>query len=186
MIDTADFKNGLNFEAEGNFYTVVWFQHHKPGKGGAMVRVKLKDLHTGSITERTFKSGVKFREVSLERIKKQYLYKEGDVYHFMDLDTFDQIELRPDMIGENANFLIDDMEVEFLLLEDKIIGLQLPSSVILKVVYTEPGMKGDTVNNVMKPAELHTGAKIKVPLFVNIGDKIKVDTRTGEYLERVQ
>jgi len=184
MVDTADFKNGLNIEVEGDFFTVVWFQHHKPGKGGAVVRVKLKNLHTGSTIERTFKSGVKFREVSLERKKKQFMYTDGQKYHFMDMESYDQLEVDEDMLGENRYFLKENMEVYFLWLENKIIGIELPTSVELKVTYTEPGIKGDTVNSVMKQADMETGAKIKVPLFVNIGDVIRVDTRTGEYIER--
>ncbi|MFH1282988.1 MAG: elongation factor P [bacterium] len=184
MITTGDFRNGLNIEVDNDFYTVVWFQHHKPGKGGAVLRVKIKNIHTGAITERTFKSGERFREVNLERKREQFLYRDGDIFHFMNMETYDQIELGLDTVGENAVFFKENMEVSLLMLEDKIIGLELPNSVDLKVEYTEPGIKGDTVNNVLKQAELETGVQIKVPLFINIGDIVRVDTRTREYIGR--
>lgn len=184
MITTSDFKNGLNIEVDGGYYTVAWFQHHKPGKGGAILRVKLKNLHTGAIIDRTLKSGEKFRELTLERKKKQFLYRDGEVFHFMDMETYDQIELRPDMIGENEKYLIENMEIYVLWLEEKIIGLELPNAVNLKVEYTEPGIKGDTVSGTLKPAKLETGAEVRVPLFINIGDIVRVDTRTGDYVGR--
>ena len=184
MIDTAEFKNGLNISVDNAFFTIIWFQHHKPGKGGAMVRVKMRDIKTGTIIERTFKSGEKFKEVNLNRSKKQFLYKDGNAYHFMDLETYEQIELYKDIVGDNEFFLKENMEVFVLWLDEIIIGLELPNSVELSVKYTEPGIKGDTVSSTMKPAQLETGIQVKVPLFVNIGDVIRVDTRTGEYIER--
>ena len=184
MITTSDIKNGINIEVDGNYCTVIWFQHHKPGKGGAVVRVKLKNIHTGTIIDRTFKSGEKLRDVRFERKKKQFLYKETDTYYFMDIENYEQSELGKEMVGENALFLKENMEVFLLWLEDKIIGLELPNNVELKVTYTEPGIKGDTVSGATKPATLETGAKIKVPLFIKIGDLIRIDTRTMEYVER--
>jgi len=184
MITTADFKNGVMFEHEGAMYEVVWFQHHKPGKGGAVMRVKIKNIRTGSIIERTFKSGTKFREVSLTRKKKQFMYADGQNYHFMDMTTYEQLEFPKEKLGAAAKFLTENMEVEALYLEDEFLSLQLPANVALKVTGTVPGIKGDSVSNIMKPATLETGVEVQVPLFIKEGDTIKVDTRTGEYLER--
>jgi len=184
MVETSDFRNGLHIEAEGDFYTIIWFQHHKPGKGGAVVRVKLRNIHTGAILERTFKSGERFREVNLDRRKKQFLYKDGTVFHFMDMQTYEQIELQADMVGDNALFLKDSMEIYILWLEEKIIGIELPNTVELAVTYTEPGLKGDTATGTTKPATLETGVEVRVPLFINIGDVLRVDTRTASYIER--
>jgi elongation factor P len=185
MISTSDFHNGLNFLWDGEPYTVIWFQHHKPGKGGAVMRVKLRNIHNGSIVEQTFKSGEKFQDITLEKVKVQYLYRDGDVFHLMNTATYEQIELRQDAVGENAHFLKEGMDLQLVMLEDKITGIELPTSVNLKVTYTEPGAKGDTVTHVMKSAKVETGAEIKVPLFVNTGDVVTVDTRTGEYVGRV-
>lgn len=185
MISTNEFKNGLHIEWEGDPYTIVWFQHHKPGKGGAVMRVKLKNIHTGAIFERSFKSGLKFRDINLENRRVQYLYTDNTGFHFMDMNNYEQMALNTDMIGENVYFLKENMEVYVVSLEGKVIGIELPISVELKVVYTEPGVKGDTVSRVMKPAKLETGVEVKVPLFINVEDVIKIDTRTGEYVERV-
>ncbi len=185
MISTADFCNGLNLEFEGQIYTIVWFQHHKPGKGGAVMRVKLKNLHTGSTVERTFKSGEKFVEVVLERNKKQYLYNDGTNYAFMDVENYDQLSLSKEDLGENVKFLQENMEIDVVWYKGKILGIELPTTVDLVITYTEPGIKGDTVSSTMKPATVETGATVLVPLFINNGDKIRVDTRTGEYVQRV-
>ena len=184
MISTSDFKNGLHIEWAGEPYTIVWFQHHKPGKGGAIMRVKLKNIHTGSLVDRTFKSGEKFRDIIVENRRVQYLYADNSVYHFMDMNTYEQLELGSDMVGENNHFLRENMEMYIVSCEGRIIGIELPSSVELKVTYTEPGVKGDTVNRVMKPAKLETGTEIKVPNFINVDDVVRIDTRTGEYVER--
>ncbi|MFC1567108.1 elongation factor P [bacterium] len=185
MISTSDISNGVNLEIDGQLFTVVWFQHHKPGKGGAIVRLKLKNLRTGATTERTVRSGEKFKKVVLERRKAQYLYADGDLYHFMDTQSYEQFHLDNDHIGTGSKFLQDNMEVDILSYEQEIMGVQLPTTVDLKVTYTEKGLRGDTATSATKPATIETGAEIQVPLFVEIGDTIKIDTRTGEYVQRV-
>lgn len=185
MISARDFKNGINIELNGELFTVIWFQHHKPGKGGAMVRTKLKSLATGRIMEKTFRPEDRIERAFLERRKKQYLYKDGKNYYFMDMETFEQIPFTEKELGEGTQFLKENMEVEVLIYKGRIIGAEMPNSVKLKVTYTEPGKKGNTVTNVTKPAEVETGAKIQVPLFINTGDTIRVDTQTGKYIERV-
>jgi len=185
MISARDFKNGINIEHNGQVFTVIWFQHHKPGKGGAMVRTKLRSLTTGRIMEKTFRPEDRFEQAFLERQKKQYLYRDGDNYNFMDMETFEQIPFTEKELGEGIQFLKENMEVEVLTHKGRVIGVEMPDSVALKVTYTEPGKKGDTVTNVTKPAQVETGAKVQVPLFINTGDTILVDTRTGKYIERV-
>ncbi|MFH1715261.1 MAG: elongation factor P [Elusimicrobiota bacterium] len=185
MISTSEISNGANLEIDGQLFTVVWFQHHKPGKGGAMVRLKLKNLRTGAIIERTVRSGEKFKEVNLDRKKMQFLYKEGESYHFMDTQTYEQVSFDADHLGDGIRFLQDNMEADVLYYGDEVMGVSLPNTVELKVNYTEKGLKGDTVSSTLKPATVETGAVVQVPLFVEIGDTIKIDTRTGEYLGRV-
>ena len=185
MIGISDFKNGTIFENEGVVYQVVWFQHHKPGKGGAVMRTKIKNVRTGATIEQTFKSGEKFKEVSMSRRKKQFLYAEGDKCTFMDMATYDQFEVSKQKIGDESVFLRENMEVDALYLEDEFLTLDMPASVHLKVVQTVPGVRGDTVSNTTKPATTETGVEVQVPLFIKEGDTIKVDTRTGEYVERV-
>ncbi len=185
-IDTSEFQTGLCIKVDNEIYTIVWFQHHKPGKGGAVMRTKLKNLRTGSIIERTFKSGEKFEQVDLIRKKKQYMYQAGDNLVFMDMETFEEIHIPKDKIGDAVKFLKEGVEVEGLYLNDEFLGIELPITVDLKVVGTVPGIRGDSVSNVMKPATLETGVEILVPLFINEGDIVKVDTRTGEYVERVE
>lgn len=185
MITTADFKNGTVFENEGVVYQVLWFQNHKPGKGGAVMRTKIRNVRTGSIIEQTFKSGEKFKEVSMFRKKKQYLYSDENSYTFMDNETFDQITVLKEKIGDLAKFLKENMEVDALYLESEFLGLDLPASVELKVTQTVPGIRGDTVSNTTKPATVETGFEVQVPLFIDEGDAIRVDTRTGEYISRV-
>lgn len=184
MIDTSSFRNGIIFEFDGNIWQVVWFQHHKPGKGGAMLRVKLKNMKTGAIIERTFKSGEKFREVELTRRKKQYLFSSGDKATFMDVESYDQMEIDKQLIEVEMGFLMENMEVDALYLDGEFLNIQLPASVQLKVTETVPGVKGDSATNFVKPATLETGIQIDVPLFIKEGDLIKVDTRTKEYVER--
>jgi elongation factor P len=184
MINTSDIKNGQHMMVDGAPYTVIWFQHHKPGKGGAMVRTKLRHLRTGAIVEKTFKSGEKFTEVNVERRKKQYLYADSENFHFMDLKTYDQIQLAKNTLGNNGLYLKENMEVEAIYLDDEFLNIELPINVELKVVQTVPGVKGDTVSSTMKPATLETGAEVQVPLFIKEGDSIRIDTRTGEYVER--
>jgi len=185
MISASDFKNGTNFELDGEVYTVLWFQHHKPGKGGAMVRTKLRNVVTRKIVDRTFRPEDKFEEAMLESQKKQYLYRDGKNYYFMDTDTFEQIAFTEKELGEGVQFLKENAEVDVLIYKGRIIGIKLPDSIELKVTYTEPGKKGDTVTNVMKPAVVETGVTVQVPLFINSGDIIRVSTETGEYIERV-
>jgi elongation factor P len=185
MISTADFSNGVCIEVESAPYIINWFQHHKPGKGGAVMRVKLQNLRTGAIIERTFKSGEKFREVNVERRKKQYLYADGENYYFMDLETFDQICLPKSKLDKAGQFLKSETVVEAIYLDGEFVSIDLPMTVDLRVETTVPGVKGDTVSNVMKPARTETGAEVFVPLFIKEGDVVKINTRTGEYVCRV-
>lgn len=185
MIDTSDFKNGLTIKVDGAPCIVVWFQHHKPGKGGAIMRAKLKNLETGAITETTFKSGTKFEQISLKRIKKQFLYSSGDDYTFMDMENYEQITMPREKLGDIVKFLKPDAGVEAIYIDDKFITMDLPLNVELKVVSTAPGYRGDTVTGGSKPATLETGIEVQVPLFIKEGDSVKIDTRTGEYVERV-
>ncbi|OGS39284.1 MAG: elongation factor P [Elusimicrobia bacterium RIFOXYD2_FULL_34_30] len=185
MISTSDFKNGLTIRVDGAPYQVIWFQHHKPGKGGAVMRVKLRNLETGTITETTFKSGEKFDEVSLNRKKKQFLYTNGNEYTFMDMETYEQITMQKENMGDIIKYLKPDTEVEALYIDDKFLAFDLPINIEMKVMSTVPGIKGDTVSNLVKPAILETGIEVQVPLFIKEGDLIKIDTRTGEYVERV-
>lgn len=185
MISTADFKNGLTILVDGEPYQIIWFQNHKPGKGGAVMRTKMRHLRRGSIVERTFKSGEKFDAVSLERHKKQFLYVAGGDYAFMDMETYEQVTFPKEQLGEGYLYLKENMEVDAIYLAGQFIGIELPISVVLTVTQTVPGIKGDSVSNMMKPATLETGIEVQVPLFVKEGDKVKVDTRTGEYVERV-
>jgi elongation factor P len=185
MVSTVDFRNGLIFEYEGSPYQIMWFQNHKTAMSGAIMRVKLRNLLTGSILERTFKNNDRFKEVIPSKKKNQYLYAEGGMYHFMDMDSFEQIAYPAEKLGDLAQYLSENLEVEALYLDDKFISIQLPTSVELKVASTVPGIKGDSVSNMMKPATLETGVEVQVPLFVKEGDRIRIDTRSGEYLERV-
>ncbi|MDR1942563.1 MAG: elongation factor P [Endomicrobium sp.] len=185
MISTSDFKNGLNILVDGAPCQITWFQNHKPGKGGAVMRVKLRHLKKGGTIERTFKSGEKFEVLSVTRQKKQFLYKEGVNFNFMDMNTYEQISVSPELLGDKANYLKENLEVEAIYLENELIGIDLPIIIEMTIAEAEPGIKGDSVSNLTKMAKLETGADIRVPLFIKEGDKIKVDTRTGEYVERV-
>ncbi len=187
MADTSDFRNGLIIKFKNDLYTIVEFQHVKPGKGGAFVRTKVKNLRTGKVLDNTFRSGESVETVRVERKKYQFLYKESGGLVLMDNDTYEQMTVPTEQFGDGEKFLKESEEVEVLLDDqDQIILVELPVFVILKVIETEPGFKGDTATNVMKPATLETGAQIQVPLFINEGDVLKVDTRTGEYSERVK
>ncbi|HLK58997.1 MAG TPA: elongation factor P [Chthonomonadaceae bacterium] len=185
-VDTADFKNGLSIMLDNEIYTIVWFQHHKPGKGGAVMRTKLKNLRTGGVVDRTFGAGEKFEQAILERHPMQYLYKQDDEYVLMNPETFDQVSISAATFGSTIKYLKDGMEVLVVEHNEKILGAEVPSFVELVVADTDPGVKGDTASGGSKPATLETGAVINVPFFVNIGDKVKVDTRTDTYLERVK
>jgi elongation factor P len=186
MITTADFRNGLSLEVEGDVYTIIWFQHHKPGKGGAIMRTKFRNVRTGKVIEKAFKSGEKFNEVNLERLKKQYLYSDETNCHFMDTSTYEQFAVDKSSLAEILKFMKEETQVDALYLNGEFISVELPIFVELKVTHTDPGLRGDTVTNVLKPATVETGAEIRVPLFVDTGDIVKVDTRTGEYVERVK
>jgi elongation factor P len=183
---TSEFRKGLKIELEGEPYIIVDFQHVKPGKGGAFVRTKLKSLITGNVIDRTYRSGEKIDTPALEEKTMQYLYQEEDTYHFMDTETYEQLVLTGEQLGDSSSFLQENIEVEILLHNGQPIGVELPTFVELKIVQTDPGFKGDTAAGVTKPAQLETGAVIQVPLFLNEGDTIKVNTRTGEYIERVK
>ncbi|MBU1098573.1 MAG: elongation factor P [Ignavibacteriae bacterium HGW-Ignavibacteriae-2] len=187
MADTSDFRNGLILKYKNDLYTIIEFQHVKPGKGGAFVRTKLKNLRNGKVLDNTFRSGEGVETVRVERKKYQYLYKDSSGMILMDNETYEQIAVPAEIFGDGAKLLKESEEVE-LLLDDKdsIISVDLPVFVYLKVIQTEPGFRGDTATNVMKPATLETGAEISVPLFINEGDMLKVDTRSGEYSERVK
>lgn len=184
MITAGDFRNGLVFKYEHELYRVVEFQHHKPGKGRAFMRSKIKNIRTGAVLERTFRPDEKIEDITLEVEKMEYMYKQGDKYSFMNQHTFEQIEIGDDYLGGNAKFLKDGLEVGVIRYEGEIIGIELPISITLKVTYTEPGLKGDTVSSTYKPATLETGAVIQVPLFIEINDTVIIDTRTGEYVSR--
>ncbi|SHN59644.1 elongation factor P [Desulfovibrio litoralis] len=184
MYSTTDFKKGLKIEVEKIPYEIIDFQHFKPGKGGAMMRTKLRNILNGRIQEITFRSGEKVERPDLETRKMQYLYREGTDLIFMDLESYEQINIAQEVLASKAGYLKESQEVEILTYQGRPLDLELPVSLILKIVDTEPGVKGDTVNNVTKPATLETGISIQVPIFVNIGDMVKVDTRSNEYLGR--
>jgi elongation factor P len=185
MISTNDFRTGVKIEVDGELYSVIEFQHVKPGKGAAFVRTKLRNLRTGAVIERTFRAGEKVPQVRVERREMQYLYNDGENYVFMDTSNYEQLSLRKEQLEDAAKFLKEDMVVYVLLHEGETIGVELPNFVDLKVVRTEPGVRGDTVSGGSKPATLETGAVVQVPLFIEEGDVIRIDTRTGEYMERV-
>ena len=184
MISTTDFHTGITIELEGELYTVVDFQHVKPGKGAAFVRTKLKKLRSGSVVEKTFRAGEKVAKAHLEKKKVQYLYSSGDEYYFMDTKTYEQMALSAKEMGETINYLKENMEIDVIQYREKIIGVEVPLFVELTVTETDPGMKGNTVSGGSKPARLETGLLVQVPFFINEGDVIRVDTRTAEYMER--
>lgn len=187
MASTADFRNGLTMSLDGGaLYTITYFQHVKPGKGGAFVRTKLKNVLTGAVLEKTFRAGEKIDEVRLERRAVQYSYTDGDLYYFMDTQTYEMIPLSGDVIGKDQLlYLKENMECEGLAHNDRIISVELPNFVELKIVDTDPGVRGDTATGGTKPAKLETGAVVQVPLFLEIGEVIRVDRREDKYLERV-
>lgn len=185
MISTADFRNGLTVELDGEVYSIIEFQHVKPGKGGAFVRTKLRALRTGSVTDRTFRAGERMEQAYLERRTMQYLYRSGDDYVFMDTETYDQSNLSADQLGDKAQYLKDGIELAVVSHDGRLLGVELPDSVELAVTQTDPGLRGDTASGGSKPATLETGAVVQVPLFINEGDVLRVDTRSHQYLERV-
>ncbi len=184
MISAGDFRNGTTFELDGNVVSIVEFQHVKPGKGAAFVRTKVKNVITGAVTEKTFNPSDKYQEAFIERREMQYLYNDGDLYYFMDNETYEQIPINSSVLGDNFKFVKENMVCKVLSYKGSVFGVEPPLFVELLITQTDAGFKGDTATNATKPATLETGAVIKVPLFVEEGDKIKIDTRTGEYLER--
>lgn len=184
MISTNDFRTGLTIELDGDVYQVVDFQHVKPGKGAAFVRSKIKNLRTGSVTDRTFNAGERVARARLDRREMQYLYTDGSNYNFMDTENYEQLEISAAQMGDTVKFLKEEMLIQVVFHDGKILGIDLPNTVELKVVETEPGIRGDTASGGNKPATLETGLVVTVPLFVEVGDILQVDTRSGEYLRR--
>ena len=185
MYSTPDFRRGLKIEINNEPFTIVSFQHVKPGKGGAFVRTKLKNLLNGNVVDRTFRSGEKVGKPDIEEKEMQYLYTDGD-FHFMDNETYEQTALSADLVGNDKDFLQENSSVTVLFYKGRVVNLELPTFVVLEVTEAEPGLKGDTASSVTKPVTVETGARINVPLFINPGDRLKIDTRTGEYMERVK
>jgi elongation factor P len=186
VISTTDFRNGVRLALDGEPYYIVEFQHVKPGKGGAFVRTKLKSYKTGNLIDRTFRSGERFEEPDLEEREMQFLYAAGETYTFMDTETFEQFTYEKKQLGENADLLKEDMVAKILVHEHQPIAVELPIFIELKVVDADPGVRGDTASGGNKPAVVETGAVIKVPLYLEVGETIRIDTRTREYVERVR
>lgn len=184
MISAGEFRNGVTFEMDGNVYRIIEFQHVKPGKGAAFVRTKIKNVISGGVVEKTFNPTEKFEKAHIERKDMQYLYSDGDLFYFMDPETYDQVPLGTDTLGDALKFVKENDSVTILSYKGSVFAVEPPNFVELEVTETEPGFKGDTTTNVTKPATVETGATINVPLFINTGDRIRVDTRTGEYMER--
>ena len=185
MITAGDFRNGATFEMDGGVFQVVEFQHVKPGKGAAFVRTKFKNVITGAVVEKSFNPTEKFPTAFIERKEMEYSYNDGDLYYFMDQETYDQLPINASDLGDNFKYVKEGMVCRILSYKGKVFGIEPPTFVELLVTATEPGVRGDTATNVTKPATVETGAEVRVPLFVNEGDTIRVDTRTGDYMERV-
>ena len=185
MVVAGDFKNGLTFDMDGQVYQVIEFQHVKPGKGAAFVRTKLKNVINGGVVERSFRPTEKFPAAHIDRVDMQYLYADGDQYNFMNTETYDQISLTQDVVGDAMKFVKENDICKICSYQGNVYSVEPPMFVELEITDTEPGFKGDTATGANKPAIVETGAQIAVPLFVNIGDKVQIDTRTGEYLKRV-
>ena len=185
MISAGDFRNGVTFEMDGNVMQIIEFQHVKPGKGAAFVRTKVRNVITGSVTERTFNPSDKFPPAFVERKDMQYLYNDGGLYYFMDNETYENVPIGPDKLDDNFKFVKENTNVKVLSYKGNVFGVEPPFFVELAITSTDPGFKGDTATNASKPATLETGAEVRVPLFVEEGEVIRVDTRTGEYMERV-
>lgn len=185
MISTSDFHNGMTIEMDGTVYQIIEFQHFKMGRGGALVKTKLRDVENGGITEKTFRGGEKVARAHVDQRQKQFLYRDGEDFIFMDTETFEQISLSDEQLGDKVNFLQENMVISVLMYNGRPIDIELPTTVEIAVQETQPGIRGNTVSGGSKPATLATGAVVQVPLFINEGDIIKVDTRTGEYITRV-
>lgn len=185
MVVAGDFRNGLTFEMDGQVFQIIEFQHVKPGKGAAFVRTKIRNVITGATVERSFNPTDKFERAQISKRDMQYLYSDGDLYYFMDEETYEQTPLNANSIGDALKFVKENMTCKVLFFKEQVIGIEPPIFVELEITQTEPGFKGDTATGANKPAVVETGAQIKVPLFVNQGDIVRIDTRTGEYMERV-
>ena len=185
MTTAGDFRNGVTIEMEGNIYQVIEFQHVKPGKGAAFVRTKLKNIKSGGVIEKSFRPTEKFENAHIDRIDMQYLYSDGDLYYFMDVNTFDQVALGQDAIGDSLKFVKENEMVKICSHKGQVFSIEPPLFVELEITDTEPGFKGDTATGATKPAVVETGATVYVPLFVNQGEIIRIDTRSGEYMSRV-
>ena len=184
MISAGEFRNGVTFDMDGNVYQVIEFQHVKTGKGAAFVRVKMKNIMTGAVTETSFNPTAKFENAYVERKEMEYSYSDGDLYYFMDQETYELVPINKSELSDNFKFVKENMICRVLSYKGKVFGVEPPNFVELQVTKAEPGVRGDTATNVTKPATLETGAEIRIPLFINEGDMIRVDTRTGEYMER--
>ncbi|MCL2337555.1 MAG: elongation factor P [Firmicutes bacterium] len=184
MVSTNEFRTGLTIEIEGDVYQVVDFQHVKPGKGSAFVRSKLRNVRTGAVIDKTFNAGEKFPQARIEHKEAQYLYNDGKVYNFMDMESFDQFSMTGEELGDAVKFLKENMTIQLLTYQESSIGVDLPNFVELEVVDTAPGIKGDTASGGSKPATLETGYVVQVPFFINNGDVLQIDTRTGHYIKR--
>jgi len=184
MITAGDFRNGVTFDMDGQVVTIIEFQHVKPGKGAAFVRTKIKNVITGAVVEKTFNPNDKFPTAFIERKDMEYIYNDGELYYFMDSETYEQTPINASVLGDNFKFVKENMVCKIMSYKGNVFGVEPPTFVQLEVTQTEPGVKGDTATNVTKPATLETGAEIKVPIFINEGDKIQIDTRTGEYMSR--
>lgn len=186
MLSTADFYNGLKIEIDGEVWVIVEFQHRRSAQGQAFLKTKIKNLKSGEVLEKTFKAGEKFHEPNLETRKTEYLYSDSGQYYFMDKENYEQIVLSKDTLGEKVSYLKENILVEILFHNGNVIGVDLPTFVEMEVLETEPGARGDTVGQVLKQAKVESGAIVSVPLFINVGDRIKIDTRTGQYVERAK
>jgi len=184
QISTADFKNGMTLDLDEGLFNLVEFQHVKPGKGGAFVRTTIKNVRTGAVIERTYRAGERFERAIVDKREFQFLYNDGTDYVFMDNSTYEQLNVSPTTLGESANFIVDGSTAVLLMYGDEIIGIDLPASVELSIAETEPGIQGDRVSGAKKPATLETGLTIQVPLFIEPGERVKVDTRTAEFISR--
>jgi len=186
MVSAGDFRNGITFDMDGSVFQIIEFQHVKPGKGSAFVRTKIRNVITGSVTERTFNPTDKFPEAFIERKDMQYMYNDGELYYFMDMESFEQVPLDKGKLSDNFQFVKENEIVRINSYKGNVFGVEPPNFVELKVTHSEPAVRGDTATNSLKPATLETGVTVKVPMFIEEGDVLKIDTRTGEYLERVK
>ncbi len=185
MASTSDFRNGFVMEFKKGYYGIVEFQHVKPGKGGAFVRTKLKNVETGAVVDHTFRAGESVTEVRLERRRFQYLYSEGDLYYCMDEETYEQIPVNASAFGNATDLLIENLSITLLMKDERVLMVELPNFIEAEIIATDPGVRGDTATGGSKPATISSGATVNVPLFLNVGEKIRVDTRSREYIERV-